>query len=49
MILALAAVQVPCARIRTWNGQTFNFHRVSEPVTGALPIFEVPHLTKAAR
>lgn len=41
MIIAPAFVhQAPAARVRTRRG-TFNFFRVSEPVTGGLPIYAI--------
>jgi hypothetical protein len=38
MIIALAHVQPPCARVDNGNAR-FTYHRVSEPVRGALPVF----------
>ena len=38
MIIAPAAVQPACARV--FNGNTrFTFHRISQPILGALPIY----------
>lgn len=38
MILSFPKVQDACARVDNGNSR-FTFHRVSEPVTGALPIY----------
>jgi hypothetical protein len=47
MILAPAHVQPACARVD--NGNThFTFHRVSEPVTGGLPIYRYAKPRKSA-
>ncbi|NYD88776.1 hypothetical protein [Sphingomonas melonis] len=47
MILSPAIVQPACARVD--NGRTrFTFHRVSEPVTGGLPVYRYSKPRKSA-
>ena len=47
MMIAPAHVQRPCAHV--FNGNThFTFHRVSEPVTGGLPIYRCAKPRKTA-
>lgn len=38
MIIAPARVLPPCARVDNGNAR-FTFHRISVPVTGALPVY----------
>jgi hypothetical protein len=38
MILSFPKVQDACARVDNGNAR-FTFHRVSEPIVGALPIY----------
>ena len=40
MILSFPKVQDACARIDNGNVR-FTFHRISEPVTGGLPIYSL--------
>jgi len=47
MILAPARVQTACARIDNGNAR-FTFHRVSEPIRGALPIYSYAKPRKQA-
>lgn len=47
MILSPAHVQPACARVDNGNAH-FTFHRVSEPVTGGLPIYRCAKPRKTA-